>query len=153
MFACSPCPVNMQRPLPQIRGTLDKKIQTQGEKPMAFQPYFLTEIDSTLLSCDRWLLALVSAHSRNDSWKFAGHIPIFFGPWCGRQMCLQCSCGWILLQKAGLDTGCRVGPPDPSHMAKSFVNALPVRARQMAIFTVSICLIFHYPLNFLIWLL
>lgn len=63
---------------------------------------------------------------------------------CNAAVAESCSKRQAWIQAAGLDQ------PDPSHMAKSFVNALPVRARQMAIFTVSICLIFHYPLNFLI---
>lgn len=49
---------------------------------------------------------------------------------------------WV--QAAGFDQS------DPSQLAKSFVNASTVRARQMANFTVSICHVFHYPLNFLI---
>lgn len=56
----------------------------------------------------------------------------------------SCSKRQAWVQAAGFDQ------PDPSQLAKNFVNASPVRARQMANFTVSISLIFHYPLNFLI---
>lgn len=70
------------------------------------------------------------------------------------QMRLQCNCDralyqrqvirFDLVQASGFDLSV------PFQLVKSFVNASPVRTGQMANFTISICLIFHYPLNFLI---